>query len=68
MRRPEMLYSKDQKWSSNKQEGRETWGQTGRTPVISSQSGNHKIKTKPSVVRRRIFSVTFLLWLDCRVS
>ncbi len=46
----------------------ETRGQTGRTPVISSQSGNRKVKTKVSVVRRRIFSVRFLLWLDCRVS
>jgi len=27
----------------------ETWGQTGRTPIISSRSGNHKGKPKPSL-------------------
>ena len=53
-----------------------TRGQTGGEPgdrrdvprLFPPNPGNHKIKTKRSLVRCQIFSVKFFLWLDCLAS
>ncbi len=44
-----------------------TWGQTGRTPIISSRSGKHKSNPDPLLCSERIIPVSFFLWLDYRV-
>jgi hypothetical protein len=47
---------------------RETWGQTGRTPITSSRSGKDKSNPNLLVCLERIIPVSFFLWLGCRVS